>query len=333
MFLLESLFRLSFNTKEGWLFSALAYVLPPLIFGYPFAFLQIYLEIKRPYLNVKAIFLLKTVLYIVGILTVYYLVRKLICNLDTSAFIGRYFELKFMIIWGTFLLIFLKVRHMSSHFERNMISEWLSGGFYHPKQEERIFLFIDINDATSIAEKLGSKAYFHYLNDFRSIIERAVSKYKGEIFQYVGDEVIISWRTEFGIKHNNAIELFFEIDKLLKIQEALFVRKYRHAISIKGALHIGEVTKGELGKDKKDFAFVGDVLNTTSRMYSICKQEKVSLVISEELMHRFGSLVAYRPQSIGHFKLKGKNRMLQVYTLSTTDEMDIKANNIAQNTF
>ncbi len=324
MFLLESLFRLSFNVKEGWLVSGLAYVLPPLVFGYPFALIQTYLEVKRPFFNMTAMFLLKTLLYLVGILAVYYLVRIIICKLDAAIFIGRFFEMKFMVIWGTFLVIFLKVRHMFSHFEKKILSAWLSGEFYRPTQEERIFLFIDINNATSIAEKIGSKAYFYYLNDFRGIIESAIFKYKGEIFQYVGDEVVISWKTADGINNNNAIELFFEIQKLIKSKEKYFQGKYDFNISVKGALHIGEVTKGELGKNKRDFAFVGDVLNTTSRMYSICKREKVSLVISKELMFRFGSLDAYHPLSKGDFKLRGKDESIQVFALSAPSNMPTK---------
>lgn len=52
-------------------------------------------------------------------------------------------------------------------------------------------MFLDLNDATTFAEKLGSKKYSSFLNDFFNDLDPAFTKTKGRVFQYVGDEVVI----------------------------------------------------------------------------------------------------------------------------------------------
>ncbi len=70
----------------------------------------------------------------------------------------------------------------------------MRGEYHQPKIETRIFIFLDINDATSIAEQIGHERYFLLLRDFFSDITQPVLANGGEIYQYVGDEVVLSWK-------------------------------------------------------------------------------------------------------------------------------------------
>ena len=44
----------------------------------------------------------------------------------------------------------------------------LSGSYHSPKEDERIFMFLDLNNSTSIAEKLGPAKFTDFKNDFFS---------------------------------------------------------------------------------------------------------------------------------------------------------------------
>lgn len=68
----------------------------------------------------------------------------------------------------------------------------LSGEYHKPKIENRIFIFIDINGSTYIAEASGHEKYFRMLRNFFSDITIPVLANDGEIYQYVGDEVLVS---------------------------------------------------------------------------------------------------------------------------------------------
>lgn len=86
----------------------------------------------------------------------------------------------------------------------------LSGKFIKPREEERIFMFIDLKSSTSFAEKIGHLEYSRFLQncyqDF-SIVDR----YRADIYQYVGDEVVVSWNPKKGTDNDNFLKAFLHL--------------------------------------------------------------------------------------------------------------------------
>ena len=74
-----------------------------------------------------------------------------------------------------------------------MFWSMLIGEYHKPKNENRIFIFLDINESTSIAEDLGHTRYFMMLRRFFRDITLPIMANDGEIYQYVGDEVVLNW--------------------------------------------------------------------------------------------------------------------------------------------
>jgi len=68
---------------------------------------------------------------------------------------------------------------------------------------------------TTIAEKLGDEKYHQLLKEFFADITNPILDNKGEIYQYVGDEVVIAWKYENGIENNRVIECFFNMKKVV----------------------------------------------------------------------------------------------------------------------
>ena len=80
-----------------------------------------------------------------------------------------------------------------------------------PKEEERIFMFLDIRSSTMIAERIGNEQYFRFIHDFINDATASILYAKGEIYQYVGDEIVVSWTMPNGLEDNNCLNCFFEI--------------------------------------------------------------------------------------------------------------------------
>src|ERR1700741_356396 len=74
------------------------------------------------------------------------------------------------------------------------------GRYKEPKIEKRIVMFMDLKDSTPIAEKLGHQLYFKFIRDFIYHLSNALIEYNGRIYQYVGDEIVVSWL----YSHSNA---------------------------------------------------------------------------------------------------------------------------------
>jgi adenylate cyclase len=61
------------------------------------------------------------------------------------------------------------------------------------RRVKRIFLFIDLKSSTSIAESLGNLRYSEFLIDYYDDMTDAILMSKAEIYQYIGDEIVLTW--------------------------------------------------------------------------------------------------------------------------------------------
>ena len=92
-----------------------------------------------------------------------------------------------------------------------VLIKFLWGRYYKPVEEERVFMFLDMKSSTTVAERLGHQKYYALLDQFYHEISIPVLRNKAEIYQYVGDEVVFTWKTKVGIKNAHCIEIFFDI--------------------------------------------------------------------------------------------------------------------------
>ena len=194
--------------------------------------------------------------------------------------------------------------------------DFLLGRYFQPRKEERIFMFLDLRSSTSIAEKIGEDKYFNFLKDVFEFSTSAILHSKGEIYQYVGDEIVISWKTNNGLQDENCIRCFFEIQKSLRDRGNYFQNEYSVVPEFKAGLHYGYVMAGEIGVIKREISFIGDVLNTTSRIQSKCNELGVNILLSKSLWDKFAlRRPTYTPKMIGDIPLRGKIDNMDLFTL------------------
>ena len=180
---------------------------------------------------------------------------------------------------------------------------------------ERIFMFLDIKSSTSIAERLGHIRYFELLNDFFTDIADPISQYKGHIYQYVGDEVVVTWNMEDGLEQANCLNCFFGIVDTINRLADHYKEKYAIKPEFKAGMHYGKVSTGTVGTLKKEIIYTGDVLNTASRIEGLCNRHEVDLLISKDLMDRLPSKNRFAPRPIGSINLRGKTTEIMLYTI------------------
>jgi adenylate cyclase len=203
---------------------------------------------------------------------------------------------------------------VSDKFGPGILWKFLTGKYYHPRQEERIFMFLDLRSSTTIAEKMNSEKFFGLLKEVYHDITESILNSQGEIYQYVGDEVVITWPVDRGLAGNNCLSCFFGIQQALELRKEHYMKEYDLLPSFKAGLHIGEATVGEIGVIKKDIVYSGDVLNTTSRIQGECNNQKVNILLSSDLLERMHG--RYQQIALGEFPLKGKKERMTLYTMT-----------------
>lgn len=197
----------------------------------------------------------------------------------------------------------------------NVLKNLLLGKYHHPKQENRIFMFLDMKGSTNTAEKLGHLKYSRYLQDIYKLLTDLVIDYRAEIYQFVGDEVVLTWPSEIGYSKNNALHLFYGFQTILKENSDYFSRNYGATPVFKAALHRGDVSVAEVGEINTQIAYHGDVVNTTSRIQELCNVYDTHLLVSEMFMNGMESPPPNFKENAAEINLRGRSQPVTIYTL------------------
>lgn len=225
---------------------------------------------------------------------------------------------------GTSLLISLFYSEISENIGHGVLMNFFTGKYHTPTEELRIFLFSDMKSSTAIAEQLGHIKYFELLKEYYSDFSEAIIQHSGEIYQYVGDEIIISWKYENGIANNNCIKCFFAMKKDLGKRADWYSDSYGVIPTFKAGFHFGKVTTGEIGVLKKEIIFTGDVLNTTARIQGLCNPLNVDVLISGDLCQNLPLDPEFKVQSLGKNELKGKEQNMELFTIMEQGQDHLK---------
>ena len=209
---------------------------------------------------------------------------------------------------------------LSFHFQMrtkiagNILHNMVFGTYLRPREEERLFMSIDLNRATTIAEKLGEDKYFRYLNDFFAAITPAIVMSDGIIYRYVGDQVSVSWILKKNFAPSRCIGTVFHAEHLLESHREYFFEKYGTVPSFKAALHCGEIVVGELGDIKSQLVYHGDVMYETELIEKKCKEFGKSLLISEGVLEMINLPSFYQASLCGDLAIRDKH-VIKLYTV------------------
>ncbi|MCM4151121.1 adenylate/guanylate cyclase domain-containing protein [Arenibacter sp. N53] len=236
-------------------------------------------------------------------------IQNLMTNLSTPSFFVT------MAVWGLLVSATQFVLQINDKFGQGVLWKFLIGKYRRPREEERIFMFLDLKGATAIAEKMESKMFFEMLKEVYKDITVPIIRSLGEIYQYVGDEVVISWSLDNGIKNNNALRCFYRIEKTIEGKKSKYLEKYGVVPTFKAGLHFGKSTTGEIGVIKRDIVYSGDVLNTTSRIQALCNHYNVRILVSSALLQLMKLGAKYISIPMGEISLRGKEQKIALNTI------------------
>ena len=190
------------------------------------------------------------------------------------------------------------------------------------KEELRIFMFLDLKSSTSIAENLGHILHSEFIQDCFHDLNEVILKHKAEIYQYVGDEAVITWYCDQGTENNNCVELFFTFEEKLKKRAHYYQEKYRIIPVFKAGLHGGKLMSAEVGTIKREKAFHGDVINTAAHIQSLCNVYHQKLIISQELLNYLPLNSNFKKIELEELTLKGKRLKTKLIGIKKTSSYE-----------
>ena len=239
--------------------------------------------------------------------------EKFIRFIGSNTFLSTMVQLAFSILLS---LIYAEVSENLGH---SVMVNFFTGKYHKPKEEGRIFMFLDMRSSTTLAEQLGHIRYFELLSEYYSDLSESIIRHYGQVYQYIGDEIVITWTYEKGLENDNCLRCFFAMRKALANRNTYYKDKFGVIPSFKGGLHLGEVTTGEIGALKKEIIFTGDVLNATARLQGLCKTYEADLLISSELKGKISEPGIFTFRDLGQIHLSGRKEPMQIYSVDRND--------------
>jgi adenylate cyclase len=189
------------------------------------------------------------------------------------------------------------------------------GRYHRSRTEERFFLFVDVVGSTPLAERIGPDAVHRFLGEVFRLASDPIDDHRGEVFQYVGDEIVITWTVAEGRDHARPLACFFAIEQALARAAPAFEREFGAVPRLRAALHGGTVITGEVGGSRRAIVYHGDVMNTTSRIEQATRDLDRQFLVSGDALERLEDLDRFALEDIGLQQLRGRAAAVHVYAV------------------
>lgn len=210
------------------------------------------------------------------------------------------------------------IRSVHKKFGSRVFINTLLGKSQDPTEEDLIFMFIDLRNSTHIAEELGHMTYSNFMKDYYKLLSNCCAENHGDTYQIAGDGAFITWKTESCKTKARALNCFYDFTVCMERTRTRFLRKYGVAPTFKAGAHCGKVISTEVGNFGSEMAYHGDVLNTTSRIQSMCGTLDKEFLVSEELYNMLPKPLphGFIGNKEGYYELKGKKNEILIFSLT-----------------
>ncbi|MBK5272333.1 MAG: adenylate/guanylate cyclase domain-containing protein, partial [Bacteroidia bacterium] len=171
-------------------------------------------------------------------------------------------------------------------------------------------LFTDIRDYTTLAEQMTPEENFHFVCSLNESLGPMIKKYKGFVNQYLGDSIMAI----FPGSATDALNAAVEMQK--KVLEFNGVRKANNQAPIKIGIgmHTGTLIMGITGDlERMDAATISDTVNTASRIESLTKYYRASILLSNTSLEQIQQKEGFNLRSLGKVQVKGKKAPVGIY--------------------
>jgi adenylate cyclase len=208
-------------------------------------------------------------------------------------------------------VIFVIILQAAGLVGRRTFRDLMLGRYRRPRAERRFFLFVDVVGSTAIAERLGPLQAHRFLSAVFSAVAEPVAVYRGEIYQYVGDEIVVTWTEAEGRLEARPLRCFFLMEEALRNLKETFRRQFSTEPGLRAALHLGEVIAGEVGEQRRAIVFHGDVMNTASRLEQATREVGCRFIASADALRAFGPQPDMELKDLGALVLRGRKEPIR----------------------
>lgn len=196
---------------------------------------------------------------------------------------------------------------------KNYFEGLLRGKYMIPVVEYRIFMFLDMQSSTAAAEQSGHYNYSLLLQECFMDLSEVLVRYDAEVYQFVGDEAVLTWKVTDDFKREKCIALLDAFFGRIMEKSELYNSKFGLIPNFKASINEGLVTAAEIGQIKTEIAYHGDVLSTAARVQELCNFYKADLLATESFFEHLGVKSKQKFAAVDSTILRGKKKQVIIY--------------------
>jgi adenylate cyclase len=152
------------------------------------------------------------------------------------------------------------------------------------------------------------------LNRYFTFASNIVKKYNGTIDKFMGDGMLAFWNAPVPMENHQELALKAALDMQKEI--AVFNKDLKNIfdleLEIGISIHVAATFVGNIGSEHLvNYTIIGDSVNLTSRLETMCKVYGVGIVISEYIKNATKEDIYFR--YLDNIKVYGKNEPIKIY--------------------
>ena len=183
-------------------------------------------------------------------------------------------------------------------------------------------LFTDIRDFTRLAEKMSPAETFHFVNQYLSAMEPAITLHHGVIDKYVGDAVMALFPDRPDDALQAALDMFRRLDVFNREREG----RGEPPVQIGIGVHTGSLMLGTVGaRDRMDTTVISDAVNLASRVENLTKTYRVPLIVTEDTVRALQSPGEVAMRRIDRVLVQGKSQPVVLYEVLDAEAPERRA--------
>jgi adenylate cyclase len=238
-----------------------------------------------------------------------------IARVSVSDLVDPGFVISIAASFGAALLVNF-VGQVNGLLGRGVLVGLVLGRYHRPREEVRVFLLVDLRESTQIAEHLGNLRYHAFVGRFIADVTTSVARHRGEVHRYVGDEVILTWTAEDGLRKEGCVAAVFAIADALERARPQYESDFGIAPGFWAGLHVGPVVTGEIGTIKHEIAYLGDTLNVAARIEEACKDLDHQILASSDVISAVDLPSGIAAESLGGVELRGVAEPVELFAIT-----------------
>jgi adenylate cyclase len=193
------------------------------------------------------------------------------------------------------------------------------GTYHRPVIEKKVILFLDINDSTGLAEKLGAIRMQSLIGRFLLDVAKPITDHGGEIYLYKGDGLIALWNWPEAIGKNRMLPAVDAMFARIGREEGEYRRHYGVAPTFRVGIHGGDVVVSEQGDTKRSMGLYGMTINIASRMEEAAEEHRIRCAVFSDVAAALSG-AADRLRPSGSEKIKGVSAALPIFEYRIADD-------------